>query len=81
MKGIVSKLLVVSGFFFFVVPSHAHAYLDPGTGSYVLQMVAAAFFGGLYFVTTGWKRIKMFLMRFIPGKDKKKSEKHAEKEE
>lgn len=81
MKCTVLKLSIIAGFFLFVFPVHAHAYLDPGTGSYMLQMIAAAFFGGVYFLTTSWKRIKLFFMRFMPGKDKKKAEKDGRKED
>ena len=30
------------------VPFSAKAYLDPGTGSYFLQLLAGGLFGGLY---------------------------------
>ncbi|CAB1065081.1 hypothetical protein D1BOALGB6SA_9878 [Olavius sp. associated proteobacterium Delta 1] len=39
----------------------AHAYLDPGTGSYMLQMVLAALFGALFAVKLFWNKIKLFL--------------------
>lgn len=38
-------LLVVTLFF---TAKPAHAYLDPGTGSYILQMVLAGTLGGAY---------------------------------
>jgi len=43
----------------------AHAYLDPGTGSYVLQLVAASLLGGLFVFRTFWGRIKDFLVRLF----------------
>lgn len=39
----------------------AYAYLDPGTGSYVLQMVLAALFGALFAVKLFWNKIKLFI--------------------
>jgi hypothetical protein len=30
-----------------IFPPRAHAYLDPGTGSYLLQITAAVFFAGI----------------------------------
>lgn len=36
------------------------AYLDPGTGSMVIQMVAAALFGSLAVLSMFWSRIKEF---------------------
>mgnify|MGYP001140992318 CR=1 FL=1 len=37
------------------------AYLDPGTGSLVIQMVAAAIFGSLAAISMFWSRIKEFI--------------------
>jgi hypothetical protein len=35
-----------------------YAYVDPGTGSYVLQLLLAAFFGLLFTVKIFWAKIK-----------------------
>lgn len=40
-----------------VVPA-AHAYLDPGTGSFILQTLIAALFGALFVLKSYWVRIK-----------------------
>ena len=37
--------------------TNAHAYVDPGTGSYVFQVAAAFMVGGLYTVKLSWRRI------------------------
>jgi len=42
-------------------PSFAYAYLDPGTGSYILQMVIAALLGAALAIKIYWRRIKTFL--------------------
>lgn len=40
------------------LPLHvAHAYLDPGSGSYVIQVVIAAVLGGLYSLKLFWRRL------------------------
>jgi hypothetical protein len=36
----------------------AHAYVDPGSGSYILQLLVAAFFGALFAVRVFWVRIR-----------------------
>lgn len=36
------------------------AYIDPGTGGIVLQMLAAGFFGALFAVKLFWRKIKGF---------------------
>jgi len=45
----------------FLFPAGARAYLDPGTGSYVLQIAIAALFGILFAIKLFWGRIKSFL--------------------
>ena len=57
----------------------AHAYIDPGTGSYILQIVLAGLLGAAFTVRIFWKRIKMFflysvLKRTEPGEDRPDSE-------
>lgn len=50
-------------------PPQAHAYLDPGTGSYILQVVAAVLFAGLFLVKAWWTQIKHIISKLF-GKDK-----------
>jgi hypothetical protein len=38
------------------------AYIDPGSGSYVLQMLAAAFFAIVFTMKMFWSKIKAFFM-------------------
>jgi hypothetical protein len=40
------------------VPFDAHAYLDPGTGSFVLQAVVASVMGAVFLTKTYWAKIK-----------------------
>ena len=44
-----------------LAPDTAHAYLDPGTGSYVLQMIIAGILGAAFAVKMYWFRIKRFV--------------------
>ena len=46
------------------MPSGAWAYIDIGTGSYLLQILAGIFFGGLYVVKIYWKKIVSFFRHF-----------------
>lgn len=36
----------------------ASAYTDPGSGALILQVIAAAFVGGLYYFRTLWARLR-----------------------
>jgi len=40
-------------------PLTAHAYLDPGTGSYLLQLLIAGIAGGLYAAKVYWRQLKV----------------------
>lgn len=51
-------------------PGKAYAYLDPGTGSYVLQLLIAAVLGAAFAVKLFWLRIKNFVANLISKKPK-----------
>ena len=42
------------------------AYLDPGTGSYALQILLATLFGGMFALKQSWSELKVWLSRFRP---------------
>ncbi len=37
-----------------------HLYLDPGSGSYILQLLLAAILGGMFAIKIYWRRIRAF---------------------
>jgi hypothetical protein len=39
-------------------PRNVHAYIDPGTGNYLLQILLAAMFGALFALKIFWSKIK-----------------------
>ena len=41
-----------------MIATDAHAYLDPGTGSYVFQMVIAVVLSGAFTIKHFWHRLK-----------------------
>lgn len=43
----------------------AWAYLDPGTGSYVLQVIIAGLLGVGFAVKTFWRSLKAFFSRLL----------------
>ncbi len=77
------KVLVNFSFFVSVYvimfPPQAHAYLDPGTGSYILQVVAAVFFGSLFALKVWWRKVANFLGSIFGRKEKQKTEKDSNK--
>ena len=52
-----------------LLPRRAHAYLDPGTGSYVFQIAIGAFLGGVFAIKGTWRRVVDFVKRILPGRD------------
>jgi len=45
-----------------------HAYLDPGTGSYVLQIVIAGIVSALFTIKMCWRRVVDFFSNLFKGK-------------
>lgn len=46
----------------------AYAYLDPGTGSYVLQIAIAGIVSGLFILKIFWRRVVDFFSGLFKGK-------------
>jgi len=47
-------------------------YIDPGSGSYFLQVIIAAVLGAAFWIKMSWQLIKAFFSgnKIKPGKDK-----------
>lgn len=61
LMGIVFLLLVIS-------ERPAEAYIDPGTASYVFQVIAGAVLGGVFLLRTYWTRV-VTTMRSLVSRD------------
>lgn len=67
------KRLILLIFVFFTSSSNnAFAYLDPGTGSIILQAIIGAIAAGLTFFTNFWLKVKNFFKKIFKKKDNKK---------
>lgn len=44
------------------------AYLDPGSGSYLIQLLIAALLGGAFVIKAFWRQIMAFFTRIFKGK-------------
>ena len=49
------------------LPDSAYAYLDPGTGSMILQLVIAGALGALFTLKNFFRNIKAFTSRALRG--------------
>ena len=56
--------------FFIVLCENAYAYLDPGTGSYVLQMIVAGLLGMSFFLRSYFKSVFSFVAKLFSRKTK-----------
>lgn len=59
------KLIIISllAMFVLLLPTVSFAYIDPGTGSMVLQALAVAAFSSLFFIKKIFRSIKMFFKK------------------
>jgi len=67
------RLLLLCGFFsitFVFFPKYIFAYIDPGTGSYVIQLLIAFFIGVSFAIKLSWKKIKTFFSILFKKKSK-----------
>jgi hypothetical protein len=57
------SMLVILALFLLTLPQRAYAYLDPGTGSYLLQLLIAGLLGASMAVKIFWGNIKAFFSK------------------
>jgi hypothetical protein len=59
------KFYALSSIFQALSESVAHAYIDPGTGSFILQAILGVIAVSAVTIKIYWKRIKQFCLRLI----------------
>jgi hypothetical protein len=57
MKPILAVVVLI---FTLSLPHHAYAYLDPGSGSYMLQILLGTLVAGFFAIKQYWHRLKFF---------------------
>lgn len=67
MKNATRQLVIcfILFFAFLVFPKFIYAYIDPGTGSYVLQLIIAALISISLVIKVSWTKIKTFLLKIF----------------
>ena len=68
------KTPVAPAFFYFSFSQPLDAYLDPGTGSIILQAVIGVAVGGLFAVGLFWSRVKTFFKNLFSRGEKYKKD-------
>jgi len=69
---VVMNCLLNFSFIFFVfifVTKSASAYIDPGTGSFLLQIIVGAVLGGIFTFKIYFKKIKDFCTKLVSKKN------------
>ena len=51
--------------------THSLIYVDPGSGSYLIQLIIAAVLGGLFYFKNLWWKIKAFFTGRKKEEDRK----------
>ena len=67
MKHILRLIFVVT-VFILLNPQNSYAYIDPGTGSYVIQILIASVLGGLFMLKGFYRKIIDFFKTLFAGK-------------
>jgi len=49
------------------------AYIDPGVGSTIFQLIIAIFFGGIFVVKMYWKRMNSLLLKLFSRRKNSKN--------
>jgi hypothetical protein len=59
------RVVLVAVLLLAIVSAPAYAYLDPGSGSYLLQILLAGLLGALFTLKVFWKRIVSFFAQLF----------------
>ena len=65
------KILITSFIFVIFISNNAFAYLDPGTGSIILQAIVGAFAAFLSTLYIFWEKVKIFFRKVFKKNNKK----------
>jgi|GEM_PF-2411022 len=60
-----NRLLMLTAYCALLLERRAFAYLDPGTGTYMFQIIMASFFGFVFVAGNFYAKIKGFLTGLI----------------
>jgi hypothetical protein len=59
------SLFLVTGFWWSLTTGNAHAYIDAGSGSLLIQVLIAGMFGFLFTAKLFWQRITGWFATFL----------------
>jgi hypothetical protein len=56
-----ASAITIAALFFLMAPQPALAYIDPGSGSLILQVIIATFLSGVVLVKVYWRRLRALI--------------------
>lgn len=60
-----TKVLVLIVLIQIMTVSTAYAYIDPGTGSYLFQMLMAGLLGSAFAIKMAWRNVKTYISQIF----------------
>lgn len=66
-----SMKLIISVFFFTFFNTNAFAYLDPGSGGFIIQAILGFLAAVFAYLTFFWNKIKLFFEKIFKKKNNK----------
>jgi hypothetical protein len=57
----IRKIFLAASLVHIMITGEAHAYVDPGTGSYLLQILIAGLLGAAFALKLYWNKLKGFI--------------------
>jgi len=67
------KAILITPVIYFLMPTHAYAYFDPGTGSIILQAIVAALAAIATTTSYYWEKVKGLYIKIFKNKNKNKN--------
>ena len=65
-----NKICLIIGIFILLKPTYSYAYLDPGTGSIILQAIIGFIAAGVTAISIYWAKFKSLFAKIF-GRNKK----------
>ena len=63
-----NKIFLIFLIYYFTAESNAYAYLDPATGSIIIQYIVAGLVACMAFMKNFWVKFKYFFNKIIKSK-------------
>ena len=73
-----NKLFIFTILSVVIFPNHAYAYLDPGTGSIILQAIIGFLAASVTAISIYWSKFKSLISRIFNKKEREKDKSNSD---